>query len=336
MAETPDKKKATAAQKSAAASKPASKPATKATARPASKTAVKPAAKAAAKAVSKPSTRASDKPPAKPTSPKPQQRTSRREAPAASLLQAGVFSPSGERSGDLELPRAIFGETPNQAVMHQALLRQLANARQGTAATKTRGMVSGGGAKPYRQKGTGRARHGSEREPSMVGGGTVFGPKPRSFRLEMPRQMRRLALRSALSVKAKEGKVSVVETFQVEEPKTRLMVELLRGVGVEDTALVVMAAPNLAVARSVANLPWAKTVLAGNLSLYDLFTHSHLVIAREALSVLEETFAATGGTRRRSLAGRSEAGPQQAAPEKPARPKSADAAAAVGPAEEQQ
>jgi large subunit ribosomal protein L4 len=191
---------------------------------------------------------------------------------------------------EFDLPESLFGVTPHQAVMHQALLRQLANARQGTAATKTRTEVSGGGAKPYRQKGTGRARHGSEREPSMVGGGTVFGPQPRSFAQRMPKKMRRLALRSALSVKAQEGKVSVVDSFEFEAPKTRQMVEMLRAAGVESTALVVLPAPNLLVQRSAANLPWAKVVQASNLSLYDLFTHDRLVIQRDALETLEEHF----------------------------------------------
>ena len=189
-----------------------------------------------------------------------------------------------------QLPESIFGVTPHLAVMHQAMLRQLANARQGTASTKTRGEVQGGGRKPHRQKGTGRARHGSEREPSMVGGGTVFGPQPRSFAQRMPKKMRRLALRSALSVKAQEGKVSVVEAFEFEAPKTKRMVELLRDAGVETTALVVLPAPNLLVQRSAANLPWAKVVQASNLSLYDLFTHDRLVIQREALETLEENF----------------------------------------------
>ncbi|MGH7777886.1 MAG: 50S ribosomal protein L4 [Candidatus Dormibacterales bacterium] len=197
---------------------------------------------------------------------------------------------AGKAAGRVDLPEALFGQPPHQAVMHQALLRQLANARQGTAATKTRGLVSGGGAKPYRQKGTGRARHGSIREPSMVGGGTVFGPQPRSHAQRMPRKMRRLALRSALSAKAGEGKVKVVDGFQLDSPRTALMVDLLRSLGVEDTALVVLAAPNLDVSRSMANLPWAKVVLAHNLGVYDLLTHDLLLIARDALELLQETF----------------------------------------------
>jgi large subunit ribosomal protein L4 len=209
-----------------------------------------------------------------------------------SPLDVVVYDSKGEQSGELHLPAAIFGQAPNVGVMHQALQRQLNNARQGTASTKTRGDVSGGGRKPFRQKGLGRSRHGSTREPSMVGGGVVFGPHPRSFRQEMPRKMRRLALRSALAVKANEGKVSVIEGFaQLDAPKTRAIVELLEAVGVEGTALVVLAASNDVVSRSAANLPWAKTILAHNLNLYDLFTHDHVVIAKDALELIEETFA---------------------------------------------
>ena len=209
-----------------------------------------------------------------------------------SPLDVLVYDSKGEQSGELKLPAAIFGQAPNVGVMHQALQRQLNNARQGNASTKTRGDVSGGGRKPFRQKGLGRSRHGSEREPSMVGGGSVFGPHPRSFRQEMPRKMRRLALRSALAVKANEGKVSVIEGFaELEAPKTRAIVELLEAVGVEGTALVVLAASNEVISRSAANLTWAKTILAHNLNLYDLFTHDHVVIAKDALELIEETFA---------------------------------------------
>jgi large subunit ribosomal protein L4 len=200
------------------------------------------------------------------------------------------FKPDGEPAGDVRLPEAIFGVTPHPAVMHQAYVRQLANSRQGTAATKTRSMVRGGGAKPYRQKGTGRARHGSDREPSMVGGAAVFGPQPRSFAQRMPRKMRRLALRSALSIKANERRVTVLEGFDGEEPSTRNMAGLLRAAGAEDTALLVLAAPNDLVSRSANNLPWAKVILARNLNLYDLFTFEHLVVAKDALELLEETF----------------------------------------------
>jgi len=226
--------------------------------------------------------------------PKKPARAPRKKAPApeieASPLNVSSFGADGERSGEIRLPESVFGQSPNGSVMHQAYLRQLANARLGTAKTKRRGEVSGGGAKPYRQKGTGRARHGSIREPSMVGGGTVFGPQPRSFVQRMPRKMRRLALRSALAIKANEGRVAVLDGFDLEEPKTRAVVDLLRAAGVESSALVVLPSPNDLVQRSFNNLPWAKVVLARNLNLYDLFTHDHLVITKESLELLEENF----------------------------------------------
>ena len=125
----------------------------------------------------------------------------------------------------------------------------------------------------------------------MVGGAAVFGPQPRSFAQRMPRKMRRLALRSALSVKAREGKVSVVDSFALEEPKTRVMADLLRGIGVDETVLLVLPAANDIIARSVSNLPWAKLILAQNLNLYDIFTHDRLVIARDALGLIEENLA---------------------------------------------
>jgi large subunit ribosomal protein L4 len=215
------------------------------------------------------------------------------ESAQTSPLTVSAYDAGAIRTGETELPAAVFGQTPNMGVMHQAYVRQMANARQGSAATKTRSLVSGGGAKPYRQKGTGRARHGSTREPSMVGGATVFGPQPRSYAQRMPRKMRRLALRSALSVKATEGRVRVVDGFALEEPKTKAMVELLRGLGIDagETVLVVLPAANDVIARSTNNVPWAKVVLSHNLSLYDIFTHDQLVIAKDAIGLLEESLA---------------------------------------------
>jgi large subunit ribosomal protein L4 len=215
------------------------------------------------------------------------------ESPEQAPMTVSAYDATGIRSGETDLPESVFGQTPHMAAMHQAYVRQMANARQGTASTKTRATVHGGGAKPYRQKGTGRARHGSTREPSMVGGAAVFGPHPRSYAQRMPRKMRRLALRSALSVKATEGRVRVVDGFAIEVPRTKAMVELLRGLGVQadETVLLVLPAPSDVVARSTNNLPWAKIVLAQNLNLYDIFTHDQLVIAKDALGLLEESLA---------------------------------------------
>jgi large subunit ribosomal protein L4 len=175
-------------------------------------------------------------------------------------------------------------------VMHQAYVRQMANARQGTASTKNRGAVSGGGAKPYRQKGTGRARHGSIREPSMKGGGVVFGPHPRDYSQRMPKQMRRLALRSALSQKAIEGRVRVIDGFGFEEPRTKQAADLITAIGFDDTTLIVLPAPNYVVSRSFENLTGSKIILARNLNIRDLFTHTYLLIAKDCLELLEDNF----------------------------------------------
>ena len=205
-------------------------------------------------------------------------------------VQAPFFDSLGERNGEVDLPDAIFAETPNGPVMHQAYLRQLANARQGTASTKTRKDVRGGGAKPYRQKGTGRARHGSIREPSMKGGGKVFGPKPRDYSQKMPRQMRRLALRSALSQKAIDGQIRVIESFVFDEPKTSHASELMDAIGFDSTTLVVLPAPNYTVTRSFENLGHAKIVLARNLNLRDLFSHTYLLLSKDTIELIEENF----------------------------------------------
>jgi len=209
----------------------------------------------------------------------------------SSPLQVPFFDALGERNGEVELPKTVFDEKPNMPVMHQAYLRQLANARQGTASTKTRGDVSGGGAKPYRQKGTGRARHGSIREPSMKGGGTVFGPHPRSYEQRMPKQMRRLALRSALSQKALDGQVRVIENYVFDEPKTKQAVDLMQAIGFDKSALIVLPAPNMVVSRSFENLTGTKTILARNLNIRDLFTHTYLLLSKDCLDLLEENFS---------------------------------------------
>jgi large subunit ribosomal protein L4 len=206
-------------------------------------------------------------------------------------MQAPYFDALGERNGEVDLPDAIFSEKPNVPVMHQAYLRQLANGRQGTASTKTRANVSGGGAKPYRQKGTGRARHGSIREPSMKGGGTVFGPKPRDYSQRMPRQMRRLALRSALSQKATEEKIRVIESFVFDEPKTKQAQELVEAIGLDSTTLVILPAPSYTVSRSFENLAMAKIVLARNLNVRDVFSHTYLLISKDSIEQLEENFS---------------------------------------------
>jgi large subunit ribosomal protein L4 len=219
-------------------------------------------------------------------------KTAKKEDTESNPLHVPFFDALGERNGEVDLPKTVFDEKPNMPVMHQAYLRQLANARQGTASTKTRGDVSGGGAKPYRQKGTGRARHGSIREPSMKGGGTVFGPHPRSYEQRMPKQMRRLALRSALSQKALDGQVRVIESYVFDEPKTKQAVDLMEAIGFDNSALIVLPAPNMVVSRSFENLTGTKTILARNLNIRDLFTHTYLLLSKDCLDLLEENFKA--------------------------------------------
>ena len=208
----------------------------------------------------------------------------------ADPLQAPLFDSAGASQGHIQLPELIFAEEPNAPVMHQAYVRQMANARQGTASTKNRGAVSGGGAKPYRQKGTGRARHGSIREPSMKGGGVVFGPHPRDYSKRMPKQMRRLALRSALSQKAIEGHIRVIDGFGFEEPRTKQAADLIEAIGFDDTTLIVLPAPSYVVSRSFENLKGSKIILARNLNIRDLFTHTYLLIAKDCLELLEDNF----------------------------------------------
>jgi large subunit ribosomal protein L4 len=207
------------------------------------------------------------------------------------MSAARVVDQAGAVTGHLDLPEAVFGIEPNEPVMHQALLRQLANGRQGTASTKTRSDVRGGGRKPYRQKGTGRARQGSTRSPQWEGGGIVFGPHPRSYRMDMPRKQRRLALRSALSAKAQDGGFVVLEAFELEEPRTRAITDLLRSVEAGRRVLVVLGSHNEMLEKSARNIAEVQVTLAGNLSVRDLLMAETVIVTRDAIEHIEEAFA---------------------------------------------
>jgi large subunit ribosomal protein L4 len=174
--------------------------------------------------------------------------------------------------------------------MHQALVRQLANARQGTADTKTRGEVSGGGRKPWRQKGTGRARQGSTRAPHWKGGGVVFGPHPRSYEQRMPKKMRRLAIKSALSAKAAEQQIRIVDAFNLEAPRTRDFDALLGNLNVPTTALVLLPSAEEIVVRSARNLEGVKTLHTSYMNVRDLLGYDYLVMSREGLRAVEAFF----------------------------------------------
>jgi large subunit ribosomal protein L4 len=198
-----------------------------------------------------------------------------------------IYNTAGKPVGEIDLREDIFGVPINVPVMHQALVRQQANARLGTHKTKTRSEVSGGGRKPWRQKGTGRARQGSTRAPQWRGGGIVHGPRPRSYRQNMPRKMRRLAYKSALSVKARERQIIVLEDLQMSAPKTREMASILEALAVDSSALILLPEKNFNVEKSANNLPNVKTLRANYLNIRDLLGYDYLVIPLNALEVIE-------------------------------------------------
>ena len=203
-----------------------------------------------------------------------------------------VFNMDGQKVETVELPPAIFEAPVYVDLMHQAYVRQMANARLGTHDTKTRNEVSGGGRKPWRQKGTGRARQGSSRSPVWVGGGKVHTPHPRSYELAMPKKMRRAALRSALSVKAAEASIVMVDQLSVSEPKTRLMAKSLDKLVGDGSALIVIPekAAYESVIRSTNNLPDAKVILANYLNIRDLLQYDKVIMPVAVLDVLSANF----------------------------------------------
>jgi large subunit ribosomal protein L4 len=207
---------------------------------------------------------------------------------ATEKSSATVYDREGKESGQIELPPSVFNAPVNEAVLHQAVRRQLANDRQGTHQTKTRGDVSGGGKKPWKQKGTGRARQGSTRAPQWRHGGIVFGPHPRTYEQKMPRKQRRLALRSALSVKSQEGAVRIVEEIALEAPKTSILAGLFDEMGAGARTLFVIPEHDLMLEKSTRNLAGVKTILATNLNPADVLTADTIVFTRSALTQVEE------------------------------------------------
>jgi len=208
------------------------------------------------------------------------------------MPKVAVYNIEGEKVGDLELKDEVFGAPVNEALLHQAVVRHLANQRQGTVATKTRGEVSGGGKKPWRQKGTGRARHGSIRSPIWVGGGTVFGPQPRDYRQRLSKKARRAALRSALSGKVAAGDFIVVDEIRFDAPKSKEMARVVKNLaGDSKTTLVVTAGTDRNVALSARNIPGVDSARAGDLTVYEVLGHGKLVATREAVQLIEEALS---------------------------------------------
>ena len=202
-------------------------------------------------------------------------------------MQVPVYNMQGEQISETDLRDDIFDAPVNVGLMHQAFVRQLANARLGTHKAKTRSEVQGGGRKPWRQKGTGRARQGSIRSPQWRGGATVFGPTPRSYRQKMPRKMRRQALRSVLSVKAAESQLKVLDTLEMNEPRTKQVLDILQSLDVDTTALLLLPGRDEVILRSVRNLPQVRTLVAQYLNVRDLLKYDYLVIPLESLTVIE-------------------------------------------------
>jgi large subunit ribosomal protein L4 len=210
------------------------------------------------------------------------------------MSKATVYDQNGKAAGEVELAEAIFGVTPHTAVLHEAVLWQLAGRHRGTHSTLTRGMVARSTRKLYRQKGTGRARHGARGAPVFVGGGIVFGPQPRSYRYSLPKKVRRLALRSALSARAAEGRIAVLDRLDLETPKTKTLAAALRapsGADAPRSVLLVTAAPNEVVERSAANLPGVRVVAASALNVHAILAADRIVFTREALERLVEGLA---------------------------------------------
>lgn len=203
-------------------------------------------------------------------------------------MQVPVYSMSGEVLRHIDIADSVFGVPANEAVVHQAVLRQLANARQGTACAKTRGEVAGSTRKLYQQKHTGRARAGSIKSPLRRGGGVIFPPKPRSYRQAMPKNMRRLAIRCALSAKAGENDLVVLDRLAFDQPKTKDMVKVLNALSVSGTALVATGQPEENVILSARNLPDVKTIPARLLNIIDLTTYKKLLMTEEAVRQIEE------------------------------------------------
>lgn len=204
------------------------------------------------------------------------------------MPKVALFNQAGQQVGDIELSDAVFGIEPNNHVLYDAIIMQQASLRQGTHATKTRAEVSGGGRKPWRQKGTGRARQGSIRAPQWVGGGTVFGPQPRSYAYKLPKKVRRLALKSALSAKVKENEIVVLDGLQFAAPKTKEMVKVLNNLNVDKKALVVTGEFEENVALSARNIPGVKFVTAEGVNVLDLVAHDKLIITKDAVQKVEE------------------------------------------------
>ena len=207
------------------------------------------------------------------------------------MPKVDVYDVEGKKVKTLDLKEEVFGLTPNEAVVHSVLVNYLANQRQGTQSTKTRAEVSGGGRKPWRQKGTGRARQGSIRAPQWVKGGIALGPKPRSYRYQVNKKERRLAIKSVLSSKVLENTLYVVDAIPMKEIKTKEMVKTLNNIKVEGKTLMILPEKNEIVQKSARNIEGVKTSLVNTINVYDLLKYKNLILTVDAVKKLEEVYA---------------------------------------------
>ncbi len=202
-----------------------------------------------------------------------------------------VLDMNGKETGTIDLKDEIFGIEPNKYAVHEMVKNYLANQRQGTQSAKTRGEVRGGGRKPFRQKGTGRHRQGSSTDPSQIGGGIVFAPKPRDYSYTVPKKMRRLAMKSALSSKVQENEIIVLEELAFNEPKTKEMIQVLSNINAAKKVLIVMADKDDPVVRSAANIPGVRTALVSTMNVYEIINHTSFVVTKEAVKKIEEVYS---------------------------------------------
>jgi 50S ribosomal protein L4 len=207
------------------------------------------------------------------------------------MPKVNVYNQLGEVVGDIELNEAIFGIEVNEHVVYEVVKNHLANRRQGTQSAKTRAEVRGGGRKPWRQKGTGRARQGSIRAPQWKGGGVVFAPKPRSYRYSVPKKVRRLAMKSVLSSKVLEGELRILDVLTVDAFSTKKAKEILKNLSLETKTMIVLPEGNDMIIKSFANLPKVETVVVDYMNVYDLMRFDNLIIVKDALSKIEEVYA---------------------------------------------
>lgn len=207
------------------------------------------------------------------------------------MAKVTMLNMAGAEAGTLELNDEIFGIDPNQFAVHAVVKNYLANQRQGTQSAKNRGEVRGGGRKPFRQKGTGRHRQGSTTDPSQVGGGVAFAPKPRDYRYTVNKKIKRLAMKSALSSKVGENEIIVLDALTFEAPKTKEMVKVLSNIKAGKKSLIVMAEKDENVIKSAANIPGVRTALVSTMNVYEIINHNSFIITKEAVKKIEEVYS---------------------------------------------